>query len=239
MDNIKQQIMVLPNAYSDYSSSRIIGFMINHTLRDFLYLREGKVEYFAADYEKGLDLSKHPRPDIILFDKTETEEEAKAAYSMLTTLNKGSRVFMQLDDEYLDKNELAAYSKVFTYSAEDPLANFFAQKISPRPEGGFTIEIVFQVNPGGRKGLSALFMPTLNRALVFKTAINTNDRKDVLHAVKAFVAGSALSIDSKYISKDISEFVFDGYKEKTAENDEKLAREYEAKVLRRKEFDED
>lgn len=239
MANIRQQIMVLPNIYNNNSSSRMIGFMISHILRDFLYHRDGAVEYFAADYEPGLDLTKSHRPDVILLDRTESEEEARKAIELADIANRNSRIIRALDDEFLAGKEIGPRSKVFTYSAEDPNANFYAQKITKRPEGGYTMEIVFQVNPKGSKGLSAIFFPTFNRGLVFKTAINSNDRADVVHAVKAFAAGSALSIEPKYISKEIANFMFDGYRSHEPQEEEEQTEEMIEEIMDRKEFEED
>ena len=239
MEELKQQIVVLPNIYNDWSSSRMIGFMINKTLRDFLYYRDGSVEYFAADYEEGLDLERSHRPDIILLDKTASDEEARKAIAIADTANRNSRVIMALDDEYLSGNDIGTRSKVFTYSAEDPDANFYAQKIYERPEGGFTFEIVFQVNPKGNKGLSSIIFPNYNRGLVLKTSLNSNDRADIVHAVKTFAVGCSLSIDNKYISQDISSFVFDNYRERVPEKTEQHTKKDIEKIMRRKEFEED
>lgn len=238
MENVKQQILVLPNIYNDNSSSMMIGHMISHILRDFLYHRNGKVEYFAADYEEGLDLTMNHKPDIIMFDRMGSEEEAQEAVRLAETVNRGSRIFFEYGDKYLEDKNMGANYKRFTYSAESPEANFYAQKITERPEGGFTLEIVFQPNPSRRKGLTSLFLPAFNRGLIFKTAINSLDRADIVHAVKTFAVGSALSIEPKYITKEISTFVFDNFRNHQNKKEEPEEKDIE-EIMDRKEFEED
>ena len=202
------QIVLVPDCNRPSASTDIITHVIHECLRVSYELEIDGKKYFAADFEEKPDLSGKPRPDVIMLDRTKHEDEAAARAELILSANFGGRVFAQADD-LIRKEHMPRGVKYYTYSISDPDVNFYAQKIREKEDGsGYTFEVVYQANPDGKGGLKALLFPTYNNALICRTDINSPDRKDIIHAVKAFAIGTALSIEPKYITKAISSYDF-------------------------------
>ena len=238
MDNAEKQISLIYNTESGDSSKDIISFMISRVLRNRFSedMGDGAV-YFATDAEEAPDFGSGPLIDIILFENI-SQEDIPRALQLAQRTSKGARILAPPGYAFLEEAKLSLTVTIITYSATDTAANICPNKITPLADGGFELEAVYQSNPTGRGSLKDRIFPTYNKNMFGKMKVNSMDRKDIAHALKAFGFGLALSIEPKYLTGAISEYVFDSMRNLPKKEEPKQAPS-RAACREEKEFDED
>ena len=203
------QIALIPNCERESSSCEMIDFVLKDTLRRYETVTAGNRKYIAVDYDNAPDLASEPACDVIMIDRTQSEAEARERIELSRRVNRGSRIFIDKSDSFLKPQDLGGVLKVFTYSLNDPDANFYAQKIRKNPNGeGYLFEVVFQANPSGKAGLLGVILPALNKPVIFPVSISSDNKEDVIHGVKCIAIGSAFNVENKYLNKSISRYDF-------------------------------
>ena len=208
-EKFNPQIIVVPDCSDKSSTADLIGKVFTETLRT-VYSKElaGRM-YFAIDHKEEPEFTSSMEPDVLIFDRTADNTEAADRIRLGSSMNRFGRIFLDIEDPFLNAKSFGKGIKVYTYSADDPDANFYAQKIRKAQDGtGFTFDYVFQSDPKGSGGLKSLFLPSYSQNLISKGSIKSDSRKDIIHAVKAFALGSSAGVEARYISKAVADYDF-------------------------------
>ena len=207
--NFNPKIIIVPDKSRRSSSSDMITRVFTDILTLVHFKELSGDMYYAVDYENAPEFSENMKSDILVFDRTSSEEEAQKRLIMARHLKHGGIVFLDLEDPFLKPGAFGRTITAYTYSADDDDANFYAQKIRKASDGtGFTFEYVFQTNPSGKFGLRTIFNPAHAQNYIFTGSAATDSRKDIIHAVKAFALCLTQGIDTKYVIKAISNYDF-------------------------------
>ena len=207
--NFNPKIIIVPDQSRRSSSSDMITRVFTDILTLVHFKELSGDMYYAVDYENAPEFSENMRSDILVFDRTSSEEEAQKRLFMAKHLKLGGIIFLDIEDPFLKPAAFGKRVTAYTYSADDDDANFYAQKIRRAQDGtGFTFEYVFQTNPSGKFGLRTIFNPGHAQNYIFTGSAATDSRKDIIHAVKAFALCLIQGIDTKYVIKAISNYDF-------------------------------
>ncbi|MBR6472506.1 MAG: hypothetical protein IKS99_02100 [Firmicutes bacterium] len=244
MGNVEKQIAVIYSGKDspNFETEELIRYMVAKTLRNHQDYKAGPGKlYIAADSEEETDLSKEPAADILLFEFIEERDDVEEARRLAYNANKGARIFVPLGSSFITKDLVGPFKTILTYSLSDQNANICSNRIIPRSDGGFDLEVVYQSDPLGKGSLRNRIFPGFNKNMFGKAAVNSTDRADILTVIKAYSIGMALSIETKYLRDGISPFVFESMAKKIEED--RLAKANEPKTVarssREKEFDPD
>ena len=234
---VDKQIALIFNGSDRPGTLDLMKYLVARTLRVHQdYEEKGKV-YFAVDFNENIELNTETPADVIFFEDIDTEEAAEEARKFVSKANKIARFFVPLGSDFLTKDMVGITQSIFTYSLNDQRANICANRIQTLPDGSFSCDIVYQATPQGRKrGLRDKIFPTYNQNMFGKARVNSLSRDDVLKIIKAYAFGMALSVESKYISEALNDYVFPSFAKKR-EEEAKNSSLNERHFSREKDFD--
>ena len=205
-DKVEKQISLIFDTLKEDSSSELISHVIKRTLRNSYGYDTGEgIIYYATDYEETPDFDKRPPADLIMLENISEEASKEKVLNIIENVSNGARLFIPLD---LQRSMKLSGNNVFTYSITSQEANWCLNKLTEIPEGGWLADLVYQADPSGKKSFKDRFFPSYNKNMFVRLKVNSLERKDILNVLKAFAFCTALSIESKYISEEISGYVF-------------------------------
>ena len=114
--------------------------------------------------------------------------------------------------------------KMFTYSLEDPEANFDAYRIED-DEGGLKVSVIYQPEDDKRRGLRERLLSKKDSTVSAKFTVRQGGRNDALSVVKAFAVGMSLGIEPHHMTKAVAAYASGGAEQEkdTAPKQEKAA----------------
>lgn len=216
----------------------MIDYLVSHVLRNFIDYddRAGK-KYFATDFSGVIDLRNDPRPDIVLFENIETEEDLKEARRIVGRANMGARFFVPYGSDIMSGIRLGSQQKAFTYSLDDPEANFYAYRTEKTDDGNLTVNVIYQPNYNERRSLKERLFVQKDTSITVRFRLPYEDESDVLNLVKTFAFGLSLSLETKYIIGAVDSLRAGDAPADTAKNTAGSSRDSGTAGRRRKEAD--